>query len=637
MASISTQIELYDRVSAPMHTIMTAINGTVSAYESLNTASSNAFDGANFDSARSSIDAINASANNLESNIRQSEDAQEQLNRDIQQGGSNMDGFAKKVMGVAAAYASIHTVGKLFELSDSVTQTTARLNMMNDGLQTTEELQEKIFASAQRSRGAYLATADVVAKLGQRAGDAFSSNDETIAFAENLNKMFVIAGASQAEMSSASLQLTQALGSGVLRGEELNAVFESAPNVIQAIADYMDVPIGQIRNMASEGQITADIVKNAMLSSTDAINAQFESMPMTWAQVWTGVMNELVMIGQPLLDFISLLAQNWDTLEPIVLGAAAALGAYAIGLGITTVATWIANGAAKAFFTTLMTNPLFWIALAIGLVVGAIYKWVKSVGGIQNAWLIATNAIMTAWDWVKIGFFTGIYWVLGLWDKLMLGIMTASNAIQNFMGDMKSGVLMILQNMVNGAIDIINDFIGMLNNIPGVSIDAVAQVTFGTNAQLENEAAKMARASDLANYQSQMEANALGRDAALNQMKTDAFAATEQRQAEIDSRISAVDTSSSYDSSNIAANIADIAENTGEIKDSVEISQEDMKYLRDAAERDTVNRYTTAEISVNLNNTFGDIRETADLDGVIDYLVSGVNEAIEKSAEGVHE
>ena len=134
-----------------------------------------------------------------------------------------------------------------------------------------------------------------------------------------------------------------------------------------------------------------------------------------------------------------------------------------------------------------------------------------------------------------------------------------------------------------------------------------------------------------------MEANALGRDAALNQMKTDAFAATEQRQAEIDSRISSVDTSSSYDSSNIAANIADIAENTGEIKDSVEISQEDMKYLRDAAERDTVNRYTTAEISVNLNNTFGDIRETADLDGVIDYLVSGVNEAIEKSAEGVHE
>lgn len=637
MATIATQIELYDRISAPLMHISNALNMTISNFEEMDAAMNGAFDSANFEAVRTEIHAANAEFDAMAENIRQSDAAQEQLNRDIQQGGSNMDGFARKLMGVAAAYVSIQSVGKLFELSDSVTQTTARLDMMNDGLQTTEELQQMIFDSAQRSRGAYLATADVVAKLGQRAGDAFSSNDETIAFAENLNKMFVIAGASQAEMSSASLQLTQALGSGVLRGEELNAVFESAPNVIQAIADYMDVPIGQIRNMASEGQITADIVKNAMLSSTDAINAQFESMPMTWAQVWTGVMNELVMIGQPLLDFISMLAQNWDTLEPIVLGGAAALGAYAIGLGITTVATWIANGAAQAFFTTLLSNPLFWIALAIGVLVGAIYKWVQSVGGIQNAWLIATNAIMTAWDWVKIGFFTGIYWILDLWDKLMLGIMAASNAIQNFMGDMKSGVLMILQNMVNGAIDIINDFIGMLNNIPGVSIDAVAQVTFGTNAQLENEAAKMARTSDLANYQSQMEANALGRDAALNQMKTDAFAATEQRQAEIDSRISAVDTSSSYDSSNIAANIADIAENTGEIKDSVEISQEDMKYLRDAAERDTVNRYTTAEIKVDMGGITQHISKDTDVDGIVDYMVSSVNEAIDIMARGEHE
>lgn len=218
-------------------------------------------------------------------------------------------------------------------LSDSMTQTTARLNMINDGLQTTEELQDKIFASAQRSRTEYLATADIVAKLGQKAGDAFSSNDETIAFAENLNKMFVIAGASQMEMESASLQLTQALGSGVLCGEELNAVFEAAPNVIQSIADYLDVPVGQIKNMASEGQITADIVKNALLGATDEINAQFESMPMTWGQVWTGICNELVYASQPIFDFISLLAQNWEILEPIVIGAAVALGSYVAVLG----------------------------------------------------------------------------------------------------------------------------------------------------------------------------------------------------------------------------------------------------------------------------------------------------------------
>lgn len=175
-----------------------------------------------------------------------------------------------------------------------------------------------------------------------------------------------------------------------------------------------------------------------------------------------------------------------------------------MALGIQTAATWIANGAAKAFFTTLLTNPLFWIAIAIGVVVAAIYQWVQSVGGLKVAWLICVNAVLTAWDWVKIGFMTGVYFVMDLWNRLQLAFYTAGVNIQNFMGDMKVGVLMILQNMVNGAIDIINGFIGVLNKIPGVSIDAIEKVTFGTTAQLENDAAKQARAADLAAYQDQI-------------------------------------------------------------------------------------------------------------------------------------
>ncbi|HUM45210.1 MAG TPA: tape measure protein, partial [Fervidobacterium sp.] len=310
---------------------------------------------------------------------------------------------------------SIAAVKKTIDLADEITQTTARLNLINDGLQTTAELQDMIMASANRSRASYTSMADVVAKLGLRAGDAFSSNKEIIAFAENLNKMFVIAGASQEEMRSASLQLTQALGSGVLRGDELNAVFEAAPNIIQTIADYLDVPIGQIRNMAAEGMITADIVKNAILSATDDINKQFESMPMTFGQAWTIITNTLMDAFLPVLQLIAKgaqwIADNWSILEPIFWGLTAAVGAYAVALGIQTVATWIATGAAKAFFATLLSNPLFYIALAIGVVVGLIYKWVQSVGGIKIAWMIAMNAILTAWDWVKIGFFTGVYWV----------------------------------------------------------------------------------------------------------------------------------------------------------------------------------------------------------------------------------
>ena len=224
---------------------------------------------------------------------------------------------------------------------------------------------------------------------------------------------------------------------------------------------------------------------------------------------------------------------NWSTIAPIFWGLAAAALGYAVALGIQTAATWIANGTAQAFFTTLLTNPLFWIALAIGVVVAAIYKWIQSVGGLKAAWMICVNAVLTAWDWVKIGFMTGVYFVMNLWNRLQLAFYTAGVNIQNFMGDMKAGVLTILQNMVNGAIDIINGFINVLNKIPGVSIDAIEKVTFGTTAQLENDAAKQARAADLAAYQDQINSQIAERDAALSAMKSEARAATAQREAEI--------------------------------------------------------------------------------------------------------
>lgn len=188
---------------------------------------------------------------------------------------------------IAVATGAVSLVRSFLGVADQQTQITTRLNLMNDGLQSTAELQDMIYVSAQRTRSAYDTTAQVVAGLGQRAGKAFSSSAEIVQFAENLNKQFKIAGASQQEISSASLQLTQALGSGVLRGEELNAVFESAPNIIQTIADYLGEDIGKIRDMASEGQITAEVVKNAMLKATDEIDAQFQDMPMTIAEAFT--------------------------------------------------------------------------------------------------------------------------------------------------------------------------------------------------------------------------------------------------------------------------------------------------------------------------------------------------------------
>ena len=540
------------------------------------------------------------------------------------------------------------TTGKqILQLADSMTTTRARLDLMNDGLQTTAELQDMIVKSANRSRAAYSTTADAVAKMGIMAGDAFSSNEELIAFSELINKQFTIAGTSAAGIDAAMLQLTQAMSSGVLRGEELNSVFEQAPTIIQTIADYLGVPIGKIREMAAKGQITSTIVKNAMLASADEINAKFASMPMTFSQVWTIAKNIALEAFTPVLTLIGQGAQwiydNWSTIAPIFWGLAAAALGYAVALGIQTAATWIANGAAQAFFTTLLTNPLFWIALAIGVVVAAIYKWIQSVGGLKVAWLICVNAVLTAWDWVKIGFMTGVYFVMNLWNRLQLAFYTAGVNIQNFMGDMKAGVLTILQNMVNGAIDIINGFINVLNKIPGVSIDAIEKVTFGTTAQLENDAAKQARAADLAAYQDQINSQIAERDAALSAMKSEARAATAQREAEIaaaKAESAAAGNGSTEPDWSAYANTdpgdignVDHVGSVGSIDEDVNIAEEDLKFLRDVAEMRYVQNFVTLTPTVAVD---AKISEKVDVDEVVDRIESRLETEFEAAAEGVY-
>lgn len=563
--------------------------------------------------------------------------------RRAEEGANRVKSAWSRMGGIIRTALAAFSVKKVLELADSMTNTRARLDLMNDGLQTTAELQDMIMASANRSRASYQDTAAAVAKLGTNAKDAFSSSQELVAFAELVNKTFTISGATAEEQKNAMLQLTQAMSSGVLRGDELRSIFEQAPVLVQKIAEYLDVPIGKIRDMAADGEITAEIVKNAMFAASDDINSKFASMPMTFAQVWTIAKNIALEAFTPVLQMIGQGAQwiydNWSTIAPIFWGLAAAALGYAVALGIQTAATWIADGAAKTFFTTLLTNPLFWIALAIGVVVAAIYKWVQSVGGIKVAWLIACNAILTAWDWVKIGFMTGVYWVMDMWNRLQLAFYTAGVNIQNFMGDMKAGVLMILQNMVNGAIDIINGFINTLNKIPGVNIGLIEQVTFGTTAQLENEAAKQARAADLAAYQDQINSQIAERDAALDAMKSEARAATAQRDAEIAAaRAEAAAAGNKNDEPDWAA-YADAARNVdhvgsvGSVDEDVNIAEEDLKFLRDVAEMRYVQNFVTLTPTVAVD---AKISERVDVDEVVGRIESKLETEFEAAAEGVY-
>ncbi|HBF6827918.1 TPA: tape measure protein [Clostridioides difficile] len=296
MATIQTSIRIFDGMTPAFRHMTTAMNIVLSSFEQLQRTSSNAVNANSIIRAREELARAEAGFDRLERQIREADEQQRKFNDDINKGASNTDRLLGSVKKVVGTYMGLKTIGGLANLSDQMTSTNARLAMINDGQQSDGGLNKMIFQSAERARASYLDTAKIVSRVGMNAGKAFSSTKEIVAFAEQLNKKFVIAGATTEETNSALLQLTQGLGSGVLRGEELNAVFESAPNIIQSIADYLDVDIGKIRGMASEGMLTADIVKNSLLSAVEQTNAEFEKMPYTFGQIWTSIKNNAVMI-----------------------------------------------------------------------------------------------------------------------------------------------------------------------------------------------------------------------------------------------------------------------------------------------------------------------------------------------------
>lgn len=623
-----------DGMTSKLRKITAAVSRTNRALEVTDNLSDQVNPGANFDRAASAVSRASSQVDNFN---RKQQQAQNEA-----KGVANIWSTVKKY--IASALAAV-SVQKIVDLADTMTTTRARIDLMNDGLQTTDELQSMIMASANRSRAAYQTTADAVSKMGIMAKDAFGSNAELIQFTELINKQFTIAGTSAAGVDAAMLQLTQAMSSGVLRGEELNSVFEQAPTIIQTIADYLGVPIGQIRAMAAEGQITSTIVKNAMLSSADEINAKFNSMPMTFAQVWTIAKNIALEAFGPVIQAIGAGAQwiyeNWSTIAPIFWGLAGAAIAYAVALGIQTAATWIANGAAKAFFVTLLTNPLFWIALAIGVVIAALYKMIQAVGGLKNAWEICKAALVVAWAALKVAFFAVYNWIANLVDKLKLCWQKAGVAIANFMGDMKVSVLTILQNMINGAIGIINDFISLLNKIPGVNIDLIEQVTFATTAAAENEAAKQARADALNQYEADIKAAQAERDATYSAAKQELADATAKlSETYANARAEAAQANSDAGSSdwNIdsgSGNIdnVDTVGSVGSIESDVNIADEDLKFLRDVAEMRYVQNFVTLTPTVAVD---AQISEKVDVDEVVTRIEQKLEDEFTAAAEGVY-
>ena len=526
---------------------------------------------------------------------------------------SALTGHLKNLLG---AYVGLQTVQKLVETSDQMTQINARLQLMTDSAEAAAAAQDKIYQAAQRSRGAYMDMADMVAQLGTLAPDAFTDTDELIAFAEQLQKQMAISGASGQSAQAAMVQLTQALASGTLRGDELNSVLEQTPMIAKTIADYMDVTTGQMREMASEGAITADVVKNAMLSAAAETDAAYEQMPLTWSQVWTMGSNMALQAMQPVLDLISLAANNTERLIPIVTGLAAAVTVYAGAQTAANAATWLGVAANRALVASMLANPFLWVAVAVGAAVAALAAWVQSVGGVQVAWLMAVDVVLSGVDNLRIGIYTGMYAIQNKFGEFGLAAFTMGVNVVNFFGDMKVGALEQIQGMANGAIDIINWMIDKVNLLPGVSIDAIDKLTFASTAAAANEAAKASRADALAKSQAAVAKQEADRAANLNKMRSDAYSAHMQRQVGIyNAKLDAAGTSGTsagglYDVPSfdeMAGTLGDIGKDVNGIKKSVDLSNEDLKSLVDVATRRYVNNINltsqTPVITINGQNT----------------------------------
>lgn len=699
-----------DNANAELEQLRMQLNQAIQEQNSLNQAMQNM----DVSAANDAYLRLSQTVGNTERYIRDNVDEQGRFNQEISAGTQQANELTNTIKRAVAAYVSIQTVGKALNISDELVQTTSRLNMMNDGVQTTAELVNMVYAAAQDARGSFSQMTDVVARFGNNAKDAFSSSEEVVAFADLIQKQMTIAGASTQEAANAELQLSQALGSGVLRGDELNSIFEQAPNLIQNIADYLDVPIGKIREMAADGELSADVVKAAIFSAADDINSKFNEMPMTWGQMWQSMQNTALIAFQPVLQRLNDLANseafqtfiqgaieamatlanillnvfdlavsigtfigdNWSIIAPIVYGIVAALTAYiaisaivaaingvmAIAEGVKAAAQMMATGATFAetaaqqgLNAALMACPLTWIImliLALIVVIFAVCNAIAKMTGIANSGF----GVITGGVNVVIQFFKNLGLTVA---NIALGIGNAIAALaSNMMTAFHNAICSVqswFYNLLSTALSVIEGICSALNKLPFVEFDYS-----GISSAADDYAAKASEAAgNKEDYQSISDAFNEGFttfDAFQDGWASDAFnagAAWGDGIADKVSNFSLSDVFGQTDipnvgdytsgfndaiaNSGVGDSIGNIDDNTGKIKDSLEVSEEDLKYLRDIAEQEAINRFTTAEINVDMSGMQNTVNSGDDIDGFMTKLTDSVNEAVDNMTEGVHE
>ena len=714
MATIRTALQVYDGMTRPLQSIHRATSILINSFESMQRVSGNAIDTSSIREARDELARAGAAFDEIEENIRQAGNQQDRFNRRIRDGTTAADGLWGKLKGIATTVGGLAAAKKIIGISDNLASTKARLNLIVDDGGSVGELEKKIMASAQRSRSAYFDTASAIASLGANAGAAFANTDEIIAFMEQINKQFVIGGASAQGQSAAMLQLTQAMAAGALRGEELNSILENAPGIARAIESYMGIAEGSIKSYAEQGLITAEVVKNAMFAAADETNAKFESMPKTWAQIWTSMQNKALSIFAPILTKINqignserftqvtdgiinglagiasvatwvldlliggaaLVVDNWSWLAPIVGGVATAflvlngamlayktvtgivnaletvkaarLAMTTVATGAQTTATFAQTAAQYGLNAALYACPIVWIIILIIALVALFYAAVAAVNKFAGTSVSATGLICGAFM-AALAFIGNIF--IALWNLVVdVFVMiynlvaTVANFIGNVFNDPVGAVCRLFFDLADTVLSVLQALASAIDTIFGSNLAGSVQgwrdslggwvdSTFGKGEEIMEKL----NAEDL--HLGRFEYGAafdMGYE--FGQGVEDTVGGLFDFSA-MDS-LGAADGLDAFNLGNtldgIYGNTGDTAGNTAAMSDALDIAEEDLAYMRDIAEREAINRFTTAEIKVEQHNE-NHISKDTDLDGIMDAWANDFAEKLDVSEEGVHE
>lgn len=624
MALIKSQLVLTDGMTGPLKSINKAMNIVLNSFEAMQDASGRAIDTASIQEAREELARASAALDQLEDHTNKSTDAFSRLAKAI-----GLVMIARKALDTIKT--GIDYASDLAEVQNVVDVTfgsaTEAINSWSKECLAAYGMNE---VSAKR----YAGTIGAMLKSSGLAGDAIvDMSKDMVGLAGDMASFYNLDLETAFEKIrsgiSGETEPLKQLGINMsVANLEAYALSQGITTAYNEMSQAEQVMLRYNYLMSTTADAQGDFAR-----TQDSYANQTRLLSESWLE-FTGVMAEqllpvLTTIVSWLNNIVAFLTENADMVSAVLVGLATTVGILAVAWVVHAAAQWLAVAANQALIVSLLSNPILWIAIIIGVLVAAMYRWIQSIGGVKNAWEIC-----------KLAFFTGVYWVIDLVDKLKLCWQKAGVAIANFMGDMKVSVLTILQNMINGAIDIINKFIGVLNKIPGVSIDAIEHVTFATTAAAENEAAKSARAADLAAYESELASAKAGRDAHIDSLKAELNSSVDAlqaayAQAKADAAADSSAEQTALDS--IGADTAGINDSAGSAAASLKETTEDLKYMRDLAEQEAINRFTTAEVKIDMTGMTNRIDSDMDLDGVLNTLTEGFAEALEVAAEGVHE